>query len=92
MMIDSDKYDRSLPLHCPTCGGTEFEAETDASQDDAGQIKCPSCGLTTTKDELIACNGEHIEAQIDEIKEELVKDIAKSLKDAFGGTKYLKIK
>lgn len=91
-MIDSDKYNRTVSLHCPTCGGTEFSYDALASNDDTAQVKCSSCNFTTTKHELIAANGENIDAQLDEIKAEILNDLTKSLRSALKGNKLIKIK
>jgi len=91
-MIDADKYDRTIPLNCPTCGGTQFEFKSEDANDDSQSVKCPACGFITTKAELIAANSENIDAQVDEIKEQLLKDVTQSFKDAFKGNKFIKIK
>lgn len=91
-MINGDKYDRTISLRCPTCGGTDFEYDVQSIGDDASPVKCASCGLATTKGELIAANGESIENQLDDIKDEVAADIKKSLKEAFKGNKFIKIK
>lgn len=91
-MIDSNKYNRTIQLHCPTCGGTDFSPVSQATGGDTAPIKCSSCGLTTTRSELIAANGENIAAHVDEIKREVRDDITKSLKNAFKGNKFFKIK
>ncbi len=91
-MIDSEKYDRSVTLHCPTCGGTDFECTSHDTGEDVALVKCPSCGLTMTKSELIATNGENIDAQLDDIKSEVLNDLTKSLKSALKGSRFFKIK
>lgn len=91
-MIDADKYGRKITLNCPTCGGTQFEYESEDADDNAQPVKCPGCGFTTTKADLIAANSENIEAHVDEIKEQLRKDVTQSLRDAFKGNKFIKIK
>lgn len=88
-MIEGQQYDRSISMQCPTCGGTEFEFE---SKDDSQPIKCPACGFTTTKDDLIEANRENIDVHVDEIKEQVLSDLTKSLKDAFKGNKFIKIR
>jgi len=40
----------------------------------------------------MAANGENIDAHVDEIKEQLLKDVTQSLKDAFKGNKFINIK
>lgn len=89
-MINSDKYERTVSLLCPTCGGTEFESQ--AANEEVAQFKCLSCGLTTTKSELIAANGENIDAQLDEIKTEVLNDMTKSIASAFKGNKFNKLR
>ncbi|ODU86095.1 MAG: hypothetical protein ABT00_09065 [Bordetella sp. SCN 68-11] len=91
-MIDRGKYDRTVTLHCPTCGGTDFKYEAETAHEDSALITCPSCGLTITKSDLIASNGENIDAHLDEVKAEVMQDITKSLRDAFKGNKFIKLK
>lgn len=90
--MDSNKYNRSIPLNCPTCGGTDFSSSTDESQ----LGKCTNCGLELTKDDLISRNQENIQAHTDEVEREVVADLQKQLKkslsDAFRGSKNIKIK
>lgn len=91
-MIDKGKYDRTITLHCPTCGGTDFKYEAETAHEDSALITCPSCGLTITKSDLIASNSENIDAHLDEVKAEVMQDITKSLEDAFKGNKFMKLK
>ena len=90
--MDSDKYSRSITLHCPTCGGTDFASASTESE----VVKCANCALELTKDDLIGRNQENISAHTDEIKREVVADLEKHLKkslvDAFRGSKNIKIK
>jgi predicted RNA-binding Zn-ribbon protein involved in translation (DUF1610 family) len=90
--MTDDKYDRSISLNCPTCGGTEFEYESESVDNDSMPIKCPSCGFTTTKSDLIAANGENIEANVEDIKEQFLKEVKQSLSDAFKGNNFFKLK
>lgn len=92
--MDKGQYDRTVTLLCPTCGNTEMEHDSDLS--DGGTIKCPSCNRVMTKEELIRENGENIEYNVEEIKEEVIKDVEKMLADAFkkgfSGSKNIRIK
>ena len=58
--------------------------------------KCISCEREFAKDELIQENAENIDEHLSEIKEEVMKDVSKevknTLKEAFRGSKYIKIK
>ncbi|HDW0921670.1 TPA: hypothetical protein RK080_005116, partial [Escherichia coli] len=59
-------------------------------------VRCVGCGKEFTNDDLIQENGVSIDAHVDEIKEELTKDIQKQfndmLKKAFKGSKNIRIK
>jgi len=91
MRLNPDKYNRTINLLCPVCGNTEMEYS-----DDADVVKCVGCGKELTKDELIQENGVSIDAHVDKIKNELTKDIQKEfeniLKNAFKGSKNIRIK
>lgn len=93
--MDSEKYNRSVPLLCPTCGSTQFspvfpdDAESDLQ-------KCISCGREITRDDLIRENSENINEHMNEIKEEVFEDVGKEIKKrlelAFKGNKFIKVK
>ena len=91
-MVDASKYDRTIHLNCPTCGGTEFESDSSHPDDDEKIVKCPTCGYSTTQGELIAANSENIDSYVEEIKGQLAKDITKSFQAAFKGNKFIKFK
>ncbi|CAD6175479.1 Uncharacterised protein [Escherichia coli] len=59
-------------------------------------VKCLGCGKKFTNDELIQENGVSIDSHVNEVKEELSKDIQKQfndiLKKAFKGSKNIRIK
>jgi len=93
--MDSEKYNRSITLLCPTCGGTMFEFEHGV--DETIEIAtCVKCGRELLKDELIRENEENISEHVEEIGKEVVKDMAdelrKSFKNAFRGSKNIKFK
>lgn len=93
--IKSGKYDRNITLQCPTCGGMQFEFDDDIDEGNA-KIQCISCDREMTKDELIHENSENIEVHASEVGKEVLDDLAKemkkSLKKAFRGSKNIKIK
>lgn len=84
MKLNPEKYNRNIILLCPVCGNTEME-----HFDESETVKCIGCGKELTKDELTQENGAAIELHMDEIKNELTKDIHKQfndmLKKAFKG-------
>lgn len=89
--MDAERYNRSIALVCSTCGGKDFEFE-----DDEGPVRCTGCDRVFTRDELVQENGEAIEAEVDELKAEVFKDIQRdfsdSLRKAFRGSKHIKIR
>ncbi|EMZ72521.1 ECs_2282 family putative zinc-binding protein [Escherichia coli] len=91
MKLNPEKYNRNITLLCPVCGNTEMEHEEESEV-----VRCVGCGKEFTNDELIQENGGSIDAHVDEIKEELTKDIQKQfndmLKKAFKGSKNIRIK
>ncbi len=93
--MDTEKYNRSVALLCPTCGGTQFSP---VSPDDIESElqRCASCGREITRDELIRENSENIDEHAKEIEKEVTKDIAlelkKQLASAFRGSKFIKLK
>ena len=92
--MDSEKYNRSVNLSCPTCGNSLLETQDDGQENEI--IRCPLCNRTMTKEELIHENGENINANLEEMKEEVIKDLDKELRDmlkkTFKGSKYIKVK
>lgn len=89
--MDSSKYNRSVSLLCPTCGGATFEFEQGVDQI-IELAKCVKCGRQISKDELIRENGENISEHAKEIGRDIADDLRKTLKDAFRGNKFIKIK
>ena len=91
MKLNPEKYNRKITLLCPVCGSSEME-----HAEDSEIVKCIGCGKELTNDELIQENGVSIDAHVNEVKEELTKDIEKQfndmLKKAFKGSKNIRIK
>lgn len=89
------KYDRNVSLHCPTCGGTQFEYD-DGINDAHKSVHCISCDREMTKDELIHENSENIEEHLSEIgkkvRDDFAKEMRKRLMKAFKGNKNIKFK
>jgi hypothetical protein len=80
--MDAEKYNRSVTLVCPTCGGTQFKY--DKVVDETIEIaKCASCDRELTKDELIRENSENISEHVKEMGDEIMKDAAEALKNIF---------
>lgn len=91
-MMDEGTYDRSIAMRCSTCGGADFEYD----EDDEGPIRCTSCDRVFIRDELVAENGEVIEAAVDEIRGEVAADLERHMRDALrrtsSGSRLIKVK
>lgn len=89
--MDASKYSRSVTLLCPTCGNTDFERDGDNSP-----LRCVGCDRVFEREELIRENGEVIEAELDEMKAEVLRDVEKELSDTlrrtFKGSEHIKFK
>ena len=93
--MNTEMYNRRVSLLCPTCGSDHFEF--DQGVDDSIEIaKCASCGREINKDNLIRENSENINAHVEEVGREIVKDVANDLrsrlKKAFQGSKNIKFR
>lgn len=73
-----DSYGRSVSLQCPTCGSESFEHENDKPD-----VRCVRCDRVMTKSELREANGARIEAEVDEVKAEVLKDVKADLAKMF---------
>lgn len=87
--MHSNKYKRSIEMHCPSCGGTEFRSNENDSE---SLVTCTSCGLQLNRDDLRQENEQNIAAHVDEVKKEIVQDVRKAFRDAFKGNKNFGIK
>lgn len=83
----------TVPLNCATCGGADFEFNEDKSY-----VKCKACNREYLGgyDELVEFNQEQISTAVEDMKQDVGKEIKaaleKSLKAAFKGNKFIKIK
>lgn len=93
--MNTEKYNRTVPLHCPTCGSSNF-SQPDEAELETALMTCASCGREITKADLIRENTENIDEHAKEIKVQVVEDFQRQLKqslaDAFKGNKFIKVK
>lgn len=71
---------RNITLHCPTCGNDQFSC-VDAVFDDLSEapdevkLRCADCNSIFTKGELIEENEDIINANVEDITNEVMKEI-----------------
>ena len=75
---------RNVKLYCDVCGNDQFSIINDIDCElkeapDETKMQCSDCGKNFTKAELIELNQEVIEANIEDIKKEAVKEFEKEL-------------
>lgn len=87
-------YDKEIHLRCVICGSDrDFEYN-----DDKSYVRCKLCNKEYLGgyDELVEMNQAIVADELECIKKEVAKDakdeIAKMLKDAFKGNKYISFK
>lgn len=78
---------RNVTLFCSVCGNDQFSTLDEGIDDlmevpDDTKIKCSDCGRVFTKAELIEENQDVINANIEDIKNEAMKEIEKELSKA----------
>lgn len=75
---------RNVELVCSICGCNDFiiDKKFEEMSDDE-EIKCGGCGYVFTKAELIKENQGRIDAKVDELVEDTIKDFEKELKKLF---------
>jgi uncharacterized Zn finger protein len=88
--VNTEKRNRTVSLRCATCGSEQFSHE--GAETPEQLVKCASCGITLTRDDLIAANAENIDLHVKEIGKEIVDDFRKELAKTFRASKFIKIK
>ncbi|MEH6986578.1 MULTISPECIES: ECs_2282 family putative zinc-binding protein [Bacillales] len=84
-MKDMEKI---VTLKCVVCGNDQFSCVDESIEDiqdapDEAEVKCSDCGRVTTKEQLFEDNSEVIEANVEDFKEEIVKQLQKDFKKLF---------
>lgn len=78
---------RSITLFCDVCGNDQFatldEIKCELSEaPEETRIQCSDCGKIFTKGELLEVNQEVINANVEEIQNEAIKEMEKKLAKA----------
>lgn len=77
-----------VSLLCSVCGNDQFSTVDPNIEDmlnapDETEVKCSDCGRVTTKEQLIEDNSHIINANIEDFKEVIVKQLQKDFKKMF---------
>ena len=78
----------SISLKCSVCANDQFSTADKTIEylldaPDETLIKCSDCGRVVTKEELIEENSHIIDANLEDFKEDIFKEVEKDLKKAF---------
>lgn len=83
-----EELNKKVTLYCDRCGNDQFYFEDTNNSDvelvsDDTILKCSDCGKIFTKEELIELNAEVITANVENMKEEIVKEVQKEINKLF---------
>lgn len=82
-----ENLEKNVELLCPLCGNKMFENLNenidDLSNDENLKYRCANCNRIFTKKELLDANQLLIDAAVEEMGNDIVKQIEKELKKAF---------
>lgn len=78
----------SISMKCSVCGNDQFSIVDESIEDmlnapEETEVKCSDCGRVTTKEQLIEENNHIIDANIEDFKDEILKQLQKDLKKIF---------
>jgi tRNA U54 and U55 pseudouridine synthase Pus10 len=80
--------EKIVSMRCVVCGNDQFSSVDESIEDmqnalDETEVKCSDCGRVTTKEQLIEENSEIIDANMEDFKEEIMKELQKDIKKLF---------
>ena len=76
----------SISLKCSVCGNDQFSTVDETIEDlleapDNTLIKCSDCGRILTKEQIIEENSHIIDANLEDFKKDIVKQVEKRSKE-----------
>jgi uncharacterized Zn finger protein len=83
------KYmEKSVSMKCSICGNDQFSTVDESIEElqdapDETEVKCSDCGRVVTKEQLIEDNSHIFNANMDDFKDEIIKQLQKDLKKKF---------
>jgi len=77
-----------ISMKCSVCGNDQFSAIDEYIEDiqdcpDDTLLKCSDCGRVTTKEQLFDENSYIIDSNIEDFKDDIIKQVEKDLKKLF---------
>ena len=80
--------EKRINMKCSVCGNDQFSTVDESIDDmlnapDETEVKCSDCGRITTKEQLIEENSHVIEANLEDFKDEIVKQLQKDFDKMF---------
>lgn len=81
-----NNYCRKITLYCPLCGSDMFD------KINAKQYTCIKCGTNFSKEEIMEENQYIINENVNDVKNEIIKDFTKELKNKLKGIMNIKWK
>lgn len=77
--------ERHISMKCSVCGNDQFSFVDESIEDtlnapDETKVKCSDCGRVTTKKQLIDENSYIINANIEDFKDDFVRELQKEFK------------
>jgi len=78
----------SISMKCSVCGNDQFSTVDESIENmlnapNETEVKCSDCGRVATKEQLIEENSHIIEANIEDFKGEIVKQLQKDINKMF---------
>ncbi|MEF2097301.1 hypothetical protein V3595_22030 [Bacillus sp. CFBP9009] len=78
----------NISMKCSVCGNDQFSNVDESIEDmmnapDETEVKCSDCGRITTKEQLIEENSHIIDANIEDFKGDIMKQLKKDFKKMF---------
>lgn len=81
-------FEMNISLQCSICGNDQFSPVDESIEDmhdapDDTLIKCSDCQRIVTKEQLIEENSNIINANMEDLKEQAIKELEKEIKKMF---------
>lgn len=80
--------EKNISMKCSVCGNEQFSSVEEGIDDlmsapSETELKCSDCGRVQTKEQLIEENSHIIDANVEDFKDEVMKQLKKDLSKRF---------